>query len=366
MQRLPDILREVHDLVSLHGDRYRFALSGSSARKLKQAGVDLLPGRVVHRSFFPLTTQELGYPEDIQQLLRVGSLPPVHERPTLALDLLETYATTYLREEIQQEALVREVRPFARFLRVAALVNSQVINTAGIARDAAVARSTVQGYFDLLVDTLVGIWLPAWQPRAKVREASKPKFYFFDCGVVRSLSNHLRVPVSDADKGPLLETLILHELRAATSLTRSGGELSYWRTPAGVEIDFIWSVGDFHVGIEVKASERWLPSHGKALKSLMHQGVLQRAYGVYLGDRTLQDGTIPVLPAQEFFQLVHQGHRCCGMSLLEGDSGTVQACASSGGRGGMCKYRVRMASTQRRALSARTSLGPRAACRLRS
>jgi predicted AAA+ superfamily ATPase len=168
VQRLPALLREVHDLISVYGDAYRFAMSGSSARKLHRMDVDLLAGRVIERRMFPLTAMELGFPRDMNRLLSIGTLPVVQQKPGLAVDLLEAYAGTYLREEIQQEALVKDLGSFARFLRIAAVMNGQPVNTAGIARDAGVARTTVQRYFDTLIDTLVGFWVPGWQPRARV------------------------------------------------------------------------------------------------------------------------------------------------------------------------------------------------------
>lgn len=147
--------------------------------------------------------------------------------------------SNYLREEIQQEARVRRLDAFARFLQVAALMNGQVANVAGLARDAAVARPTVQGYFEALVDTLIGVWLPAWRRRAKVKEVGSPKFYLFDSGVSRALAGRLREPLEGVERGFLLETWILHELRAAIALQNLGGELRYWRTPSGSEVDFI-------------------------------------------------------------------------------------------------------------------------------
>ena len=185
VQRVPALLHEVHALISEHGRDYRFALSGSSARKLKRLDVDLLAGRVINRRFFPLTAAELRYDVEPDRVLRFGLLPQVQSDPKYAVDTLDAYVSNYLREEIQQEALVRRLDSFARFLQVAALMNGQIVNVSGIARDAAVARPTVQGYFDTLIDTLIGFWLPAWQPRAKVKEVAHPKFYLFDCGVVR-------------------------------------------------------------------------------------------------------------------------------------------------------------------------------------
>ncbi len=307
VQRLPGLLREVHDLISIYGDAYRFALSGSSARKLRRMDVDLLAGRVLERHMFPLTSRELGFPANPAKLLSSGTLPAICQKPELAAELLEAYAGMYLREEIQQEALVKDLGSFGRFLRIASILNGQVVNTAGIARDAGIARTTVQRYFDTLIDTLVGVWVSGWQPRAKVREAVRPKFYFFDTGVTRTLANRGRETLTDLEKGPLLETHILHELRAAIAYLNTGGEISYWRTPAGVEIDFIWSRGDTAVAIEVKAAARWRQEYSRALVGALEQKMISQAYGVYLGNNALRAKQLRVYPLQEFLRRLWAG-----------------------------------------------------------
>jgi predicted AAA+ superfamily ATPase len=307
VQRLPTLLREVHDLISIHGDAYRFAISGSSARKLRRMDVDLLAGRVIERRMFPLTSRELEFTGDAAKLLLMGMLPAIQQKPQLAVDLLEAYAGTYLREEIQQEALVKDLGSFGRFLRIAAMMNGQAVNIAGIARDAGVARTTVQRYFDTLVGTLVGIWVPGWQPRAKVRETARAKFYFFDPGVVRTLANRVRDPLHDLEKGPLLETLVLHELRSAIAYLNLGGEISYWRTPAGVEIDFVWTRGDSAVAIEVKGAVHWQRKFSSALHRAMESRMVSKAYGIYLGDRALRIGQVQVFPLHDFLNRLWAG-----------------------------------------------------------
>jgi predicted AAA+ superfamily ATPase len=309
VQRLPALLDEVQDLIARHGQRYRFALTGSSARKLKRGGANLLPGRVVNRRFFPLTAAELGRGFRIEEALRFGTLPAVcSERRTASrIDLLEAYAENYLTQEIRQEALVKSLDSFTRFLAIAALVNAQVVNVAGIARDAAIARPTVQGYFEILVDTLVGSWLPAWRPRAKVKELAHSKFYFFDPGVVRALSERLHEPVGSEERGHLLETYVLHELRAWIDRSGSGGSLAYWRTPSGSEVDFVWTRGKRAVGIEVKAGARWRREDGAALAALIAGGTLRRGFGVYCGRETLRIGRVLVLPIESFLERLAAG-----------------------------------------------------------
>lgn len=304
VQKLPSLLNEIHDALSAAPRRWKFALTGSSARRLRREDVNLLGGRVVMRRMFALTLAEMTGAPAPDELLRFGALPLVrNERSAAArIDLLEAYLETYLTQEIRAEALVRSLETFNRFLEVAALANAQLTNVASLARDAAVARPTVQGYFEVLADTLIGAWLPAWRPRAKVKEVAHPKFYLFDCGVARALAHRLREPLDAAERGALLETLVFQELRAQIAYAGIGGELAYYRTPSGTEIDFIWTRAKAAIGIEVKASERWRPEFARALNELHAGGVIRRAFGVYLGDRPLQDGAVRVLPLVPFLR----------------------------------------------------------------
>jgi predicted AAA+ superfamily ATPase len=302
VQRLPSLMNEIHDALASAPQRWRFALTGSSARRLRRDDVNLLAGRVVMRSMLPLTVAELGTMPAVDDLVRFGMLPIVRSARGAAarVDLLEAYHETYLAQEIRAEALVRSLDAFARFLEIAALANAQVTNTAALARDAAIARPTVQGYFEVLNDTLLGHWLPAWRPRAKVKEVQHPKFYLFDPGVVRALSRRLREPLEAAERGMLLETLVFHELRAQIAYSNCGGELSYYRTPSGTEVDFVWTRAGHAVGIEVKAADRWRPEYSRALAELQSAGVIASAWGVYLGEQPLQAGPIRVLPLPAF------------------------------------------------------------------
>lgn len=305
--KLPALLDEVQSIIADHGKAYRFALCGSSARKLRRMEANLLAGRVAVRHFFPLTLAELGHPLPLNDLLRFGMLPSVRAEPALAVDILDAYVSTYLREEIQQEALTKDFGAFSRFLEVAAISNGQVVNVAGTARDAGVTRMTVARYYQVLVDTLIGFWLPAWQSKARIKEVRHPKFYLFDPGVARALLGRIREPLEAAERGALLETLVLHELRAAMSVHNAGGDLSYWRTPAGVEVDFIWRRGRRAVGIEVKASARWRREDAAVLRQLMDEKVLTAGYVVYGGSEVLRDRGIDVLPFEVFARRAAQG-----------------------------------------------------------
>lgn len=305
VQRLPGLLNEVHDLISRHGDGYKFALSGSSARKLRRLDVNLLAGRVIERAMFPLVARELGSEFDLDTVLRFGSLPGIYSDPSYRVEKLRAYVHTYLRQEIQQEALVKDLGSFHRFLRVAAIMHGQVVNHAAISRDAAVARTTVQRFFETLVDTLVGYLLPAWQAKAKVREHAKPKFYFFDPGVVRAICDLMDEPLADVQAGFFLEGFILHELRAAIEYQRLGGEIFYWSTPGSKEIDFIWVKGSRCVAVEVKNSRKWRSAYAKTINEFIDAGRVTRGFVVYRGTERYRSGKVTGLPVEDFLSLIY-------------------------------------------------------------
>ncbi|HSL19795.1 MAG TPA: DUF4143 domain-containing protein [Methylomirabilota bacterium] len=305
VQRLPGLLNEVHDLISRRGDSFKFALSGSSARRLRRLDVNLLAGRVIERAMFPLVAGEIGAAFSLDDALRFGTLPGIFSDERYRVDKLRAYVHTYLRQEIQQEALVKDLGSFHRFLKVAAIMHGQVVNQAAIARDAGVARTTVQRFFDTLVDTLIGHLVPAWQPKAKVRESGKPKFYFFDPGVVRAIRDVVDEPLADADCGALLEGYLLHELRAAVAYRGLGGEITYWRTPGSKEIDFVWTKGSRSVAIEVKSSRQWRSEYARTINEFLDAGLVTRGFVVYRGSHRYRSGRVDGLPVEEFLSMLY-------------------------------------------------------------
>jgi predicted AAA+ superfamily ATPase len=309
VQRLPGLLAEVHGLLTEHPDAWRFALTGSSARKLRRAGVDLLPGRAINRRFFPLTIAERGFDVDLDEVLSFGGLPAVVAEPDrrTKVELLSAYVDNYLTQELRLDATVKDLASFTRFLDVATRCNAQVVNVSGLSRDAAVARTTVQGYFEVLTDTLVGDYLPSWAPALKVREAGHPKWYFFDAGVVRAATGRHFDPLGPDERGPLFETTILAELRAACDVLGLGGDLSYWSLPSATEVDVVWRRGRRAIGIEIKASERWRPEHNRGLSTLLESGAIEAAFAVYLGAAPQRFGLIEVLPVAEFCRRLWAG-----------------------------------------------------------
>jgi len=314
IQKIPALLDEVHRLIEKN--RWRFALCGSSARKLKKGGANLLAGRALTISMESFTAAELGNAFDLETALSWGTLPLIHDATDMAADVLAAYVNTYLKEEIQAEGLIRNVPPFIRFLAIAGMVNGQVLNANNISREATVARSTVDTYFSILIDTLVGHMLPAWRPGVKVREAAQPKFYWFDQGVARGAAGFLRDPLDRTWQGFALETLVFHELRVYNEISRKHRPISYYKTPAGVEIDFIVETAPKRPGrvpeitaIEVKRSDQWRRQWAKPILNLAESNKVKvkRMIGVYCGEKRYRFGNLVVYPVKAFIEALYAG-----------------------------------------------------------
>lgn len=307
VQRVPALLDQVHWLMEEKGYR-RFALTGSSARKLKRGAANLLAGRAVVKNLFPLTSREVDFSPSVRQRLRFGLLPmSVTARSDAAREeFLRAYVTTYLAEEIKAEALVRNLGSFSRFLAVASLAAGRRTNISSLARDAGVSREAARGYFEVLVDTLIGAWLPAYRPRAKVKEVGLPKFYWFDPGVLNAAAGGFDQPLPADWQGVLLEHLVFHEIRSHLHYQGVKGSLAYWATPSGSEVDFIWWHGSKCVAVEVKHGSRYRPDYRKGLASLL-SSVKATSYIVYLGDRELNVEGTHVLPVDTFLRRLHAG-----------------------------------------------------------
>lgn len=314
IQRVPNLLNEVHRL--MESRKIKFALSGSSARKLKRGGANLLGGRAISRRLETFSAKELGEQFDIKRALEWGTLPLVYLNPNEAADILESYVSTYIREEIKEEGLVRKTEPFLRFLEVAGLMNGQQLNLNNIVREAQVPRNTVETYFSILEDTLVGFRLPAYRPGLKVRERSHPKFYWFDPGVARGAAGLLRDPMDPLWLGNALETYIYHELRVYNETHEKHRKIAYYRTPAGSEIDFIietkarqLNVSAHMIAIEVKSAKKWNRKWEKALQEFAQNSAIKTEglYGIYLGDKVYDFGHIKILPVEEFLKRLYRG-----------------------------------------------------------
>ena len=311
IQRLPGLLNEVHRFIE--DRRLRFVLLGSSARKLKQAGTNLLAGRASRRLMLPFLPAELGADFDRDRVLRYGSLPVIWQAEDPD-DSLAAYAQLYLREEIQAEALVRNLPGFARFLPVAALFHGQVLNLSALARDAGVARTTAAGYLDILADTHLAWLVPGFEARLRVKERQHPKLYWVDPGVVRAVRRD-RHPPTPVELGPLFEGWVATLLRAYGDPDHGLGdarfdELSYWAPsgPGGVEVDFVVRAGRAIVAIEVKAKRALSSRDFRGLRAVEPLAGLMRRVLVFFGDRPQRtDDGIEVLPVGRFVEEVAAG-----------------------------------------------------------
>lgn len=258
VQKLPRLL----DLVHLHieKDGQKFALSGSSARKLKRGSANLLAGRATMNHLYPLTSTELGDEFDLQQALTWGLMPKIQDLPEVndRFDFLESYCLTYLKEEILSEQLVRSLDPFRNFLPIAAQMSGKPLNFSKIGREVGVDTTTVQNYFSILEDTLLGFSLPAFHHSVRKRQRQAPKFYLFDIGILRALSRSLDEPVkkSTIPYGTFFEHFLIHEIRRLADYKKIRWDYSYLVTKDDVEIDLILEKPNRPlILIEIKSSE---------------------------------------------------------------------------------------------------------------
>ena len=308
VQRLPRLLDDVHHFLAQANNKKQFILSGSSARKLRKQSVNLLAGRASRKLFFPLVRAEYQNSFHEEDILKYGTLPETLKlkKNKDKIKFLESYVNTYLHEEIQQEAVTKNMESFSRFLDVAALCNGQVTNLSSLSRDAAVPRVTLKNYFQILEDTLMGEWLRTSRSRIRIKEAYSPKFYFFDTGVVRALSGRLRKELSGREKGFILETYLLHELKFWNQAHDWGTRIHFWRTYNHAEMDFMMEVHNKVVGIEVKASSRWKREFGKHLLKARADKTIHKAFGVYMGKQKLKQGDLKVYPLFDFLKLLEK------------------------------------------------------------
>lgn len=298
-QRLPLLLNEVHRIIEARG--VRFLLTGSSARKLRRGGVNLLGGRARTAVLHPLTRAELGEHFDLHRAIARGTLPSIYFSDDPDADL-RAYAGSYLQEEVIAEGATRNIPAFGRFLRVAALANAAIVNFSNVANDARTPRSTVYEYFGILRDTLVLFEVPAWRQSVKRKPLASSKYYFFDIGVASALQGR-RLRPGTPEFGQGFETWLLHELRSWIDY-RSGDELRYWRSTSGFEVDFV--LGD-HTAIAVKCKTNVQPGDLKALRALAEERKLRRYLCVCLESRPRRVGSVEVLPYQTFLAALWNG-----------------------------------------------------------
>ena len=307
VQRVPELLSAVHALIE-EKRGWVFVLTGSSARKLKQAGIDLMAGRAVMRTLHPFIAAELGATFNFQASLKLGMLPMVldSENPQ---DVLDGYIEIYMREEIQAEGLVRNLGGFSRFLESISFSHGQILNLSNVARECEVERKTVEGYLSVLEDLLLCFRLPVFTKRARRATVRHHKFYFFDTGVYRSLR-----PVGPLDRGeetagPAIEGLVAQHLRAWIAYSQNRYKLFYWRTRGGSEVDFIIYGPGLFCAIEVKHAKRIHRTDLRGLKAFRDDYKQARAFMLYRGSENLLIDGILCIPCEDFLRRLRPEER---------------------------------------------------------
>lgn len=295
---VPELLNEVHRLISERS--LKFILCGSSARKLKRKGRNTLGGRALPVYLYPFVSAEI--PDfDIDRAVNYGMIPS-HYLAGNPLRRLAAYIEVYLKEEIKEEALVRNLGLFQRFLEVAALTNGEMINNNNIAQDCGVSATTVSSYFDILEDTLIGYRIPAFRKVMKRRLVGTPRFYYFDVGVANHLLHRRELTRGTTEYGHAFEHLMVQELYAYLHYRHSEEELTYWRTYTGIEVDAV--IGDARVAIEIKSVEEVMPKHLKGLKAFGEEHPQSRLIIVSLDPINRRIGEVECIYVLDFFKML--------------------------------------------------------------
>ena len=301
IQKLPQLLDEIHAMIFDFKGSVSFLLTGSSARKLKRSGVNLLAGRAWTLNLHSFTHLECEW--DLDRVLKYGSLPGVYFDNEAPHRTLEAYVGTYLREEIQQEALVRNLQGFARFLEVASQMNGEPINFSDIGREASVNFKTAQEYFSILVDTMLVHKIEPWTRSVRKQIQQSPKYYFFDCGVLNSLKGELQAELrpSSFRFGKLFETMVVQELWRINDYKELGFRFHYWRTNTGLEVDLVLTRGSRQrpLAIEIKSSESPKTKDIHALKSFLSDNPASDSMVLSNSPRAYDIDGIPVYPWQD-------------------------------------------------------------------
>ncbi len=301
IQKIPALLDEVHWLISNH--HLRFILSGSSARKLRRSGVNLLGGRAIRKHLYPFVSVEI--PEfDIVKACNNGMLPP-HYLVENATNRLQAYVGDYLQQEIKAEALTRNLNTFTRFLEVAALSNGEILNYNNISLECGVSAPTVKEYFSILEETLIAYIIPAFTRNVKRRVIQSPKFYYFDVGIANFLLKRTSVNPGSPEFGHAFEHFIMQEIIAYIGYFRPLQNLSYWRTSSGYEVDVI--IGNAEVAIEIKSSDEVQSHHTKGLKAFSEEFPNCRLIVVSLDKYARRLNNVEVYPALEFLSMLWNG-----------------------------------------------------------
>ena len=306
VQKVPQLLDVVHQVIETKKGP-RFVLTGSSARKLKRAGVDLLAGRALLRSMHPFMAAELGGDFDLDQALLMGLLPLVWDS-SQPDEAIRAYVSLYIGEEVKAEGMVRDIGAFSRFLEAVSFSHGAVLNTSEVARECEVSRKTVEGYLQILEDLLLSFRIPVFTKRARRHLTTHPKFYWFDAGVFRSVRPSGPLDRPEEIAGAALEGLVAQHLRAWIDYTNPNFSLYFWRTKSGAEVDFVvYGPGGFWA-IEVKHSRSVRSKDLRPLKSFKQDYPEAKARFLYRGDEQLEIDGIRCMKCDDFLSELVPGN----------------------------------------------------------
>lgn len=300
IQRVPQLLPVVHKLIESNPE-IRFIMTGSSARKLRRAGVDLLAGRAIVKKMHPFMASEMGEYFDLETSLKLGLIPLVRSSDEPQL-VLQGYINLYLQQEVMAEGLIRNIENFSRFLEAVSFSQGSILNITEIARECEVKRTTVAGYIGILEDLLIARQLPVFSRRAKRALISHTKFYLFDCGVYNSLRPAGPIDMTRELSGPALEGLILQHLQAWIDYSNYSMNIYYWHTRAGSEVDFVIYGKEGFYAIEVKNSEIIRTKHLRSLKTFIQDYPESEAIFLYRGKEILKSDDIYCIPIDIFLK----------------------------------------------------------------
>lgn len=302
VQRIPLLLNEVQSL--MFDFSCQFILTGSSARKLKRGGANLLAGRAVNRSLFPFVYQEIKETFDLEEVLRYGTLPSVYGlEPQRKKEILMAYVQNYLREEIKEEAIVRNIGNFSRFLDVAASQSGEVLSFSSISRECEVAYKTVQSYYEILEETLIGFRLEPWRKSLRKRLTAKPKFYLFDLGVINSINKTLEASSTPVMRGRLFEHFIILETYRIQQYRQSETQLYYWQTKDQAEVDLLLERHGKIIGaFEIKSGKNISKTELSGLRSFLEDHPDVPGYIIADVKESYRLDSIQVLPWKEYLE----------------------------------------------------------------
>lgn len=312
IQKAPELLSVIHSLIE-EKRGWQFILTGSSARKLKRAGVDLLAGRALVRYLHPFMAAELGKDFDLNQALKYGLIPLVVESPSTQ-ETLQAYIQLYVQEEVKAEGLVRNIGDFLRFLEIISFSHGSLINISNIARECAVSRKLIDGYLTVLQDLLISYHLPVFTVRAKRETVAHEKFYYFDVGVYRSLRAQQFLDQNSELDGPGLEGLVLQHLRAWNDYQGSPSKLYFWRTQYGVEVDFIVYGQHNFYAIELKHSNSIYQKDVKPLLAFCEDYPEATPILLYRGNNRMMIKNVICLPVDDFLRALRPGQDLLDMN----------------------------------------------------